>query len=82
MSTTTPAMQKVTCRNVAVGDVLLCRNYDPTNNDRKREVVPMTVARITSRDSGLGRITYSYWTADGTYITYAGGATQVSKVLA
>lgn len=75
MSTT----KKVTSREVAIGDVILCREI--THDHTKREVVPMTVASIVEWTVGStkGR---SYYAADGTYIHRTYGASKVTKVIA
>jgi hypothetical protein len=77
--------KKVTCQAVSKGTVLICSpgTEDADHNYTPREQVPMTVAVIVCKVAGLrGRVrTYLYYTADGTFITYAGGATLVVKVV-
>jgi hypothetical protein len=73
--------KKVTCKAVSKGTVLICSpgTTDADGNYIPREQVPMTVKWTVSRVSRTTR-TYLYYTADGTYITCAGGATLVQKV--
>lgn len=73
----------VTCKDVAIGDTIICLNYIPIPDENRveyRDKVPMTVGQIIVWGKGRTK-TYRYLTADGEYITYGGGRTLVEKII-